>query len=638
VDVSLPHLDRPFDYLVSAEQSEMCVPGCRVRVRFAGQVVDGFVLERVEASEHGGRLSYLDRVVSSEPVLSAEIARLVRTVATRWAGSFADVVRLAVPPRHAAAEKSDGSLVAPPPARPSSAPLEAYGGGPELVEAVAAGAAPRVVLPVLPGDWPRTLATLAAAAVAAGRGCVVVVPDHRDVERLSGALAECVGPHGFVALTADLGPAERYRRFLRISRGEVRCVVGTRAAVWAPVRDLGLVVVWDDGDDLHAEPRAPYCHVRDVALVRAHAGEAGIVIAGFAVTAESAVLVSSGWAGVCEPTAAARAGALPALRAAGDDQDLAGDPQARAARLPTLAWRTARQALADGAPVLVQVPRRGYHVSLQCDACRSPARCAACSGPLARPATEGVAACRWCGSVAAELRCRACGGRSFRAGVVGAARTAEELARAFPGVGVRTSGGDHVVAAVPDRPVLVVATPGAEPIADNGYGAALLLDGWALLARADLRASEEALRRWLGAAALVRPGSQGGRVVVVAPGELRPVQALLRWRPVWHASRELEDRTALHLPPAARVAALTGPPEAVADLLTLADLPAAAEVLGPVPMPVRAGDDAAERMLVRVPRRHGPALAESLRAAAAIRSARKSEGAVRIEIDPAVLV
>src|SRR5262249_16711241 len=63
VDVSLPHLDRPFDYLVPAKLSESAQPGVRVRVRFAGQLVDGFVLERIERSEHGGRLANLERVV-----------------------------------------------------------------------------------------------------------------------------------------------------------------------------------------------------------------------------------------------------------------------------------------------------------------------------------------------------------------------------------------------------------------------------------------------------------------------------------------------------------------------------------------------------------------------------------------------
>ena len=75
------------------------------------------------------------------------------------------------------------------------------------------------------------------------------------------------------------------------------------------------------------------------------------------------------------------------------------------------------------------------------------------------------------------------------------------------------------------EPALVVATPGAEPVAEGGYAAALLLDGWALLDRADLRASEETLRRWLAAAALVRPGGEGGRVVVMADSGHRAVQA-----------------------------------------------------------------------------------------------------------------
>jgi primosomal protein N' (replication factor Y) len=226
----------------------------------------------------------------------------------------------------------------------------------------------------------------------------------------------------------------------------------------------------------------------------------------------------------------------------------------------------------------------------------------------------------------------------MRAVVVGARRTAEELGRAFPGARVRTSGGDAVLADVGAGATVVVATPGAEPAAAGGYGAALLLDGWALLGRPDLRSGEEALRRWLNAAALVRPAADGGRVVVVAPGELRPVQALLRWQPRWHADRERADRAAVHLPPAARVAGLTGTAAALRELLALAQLPPGAEVLGPVEAPARAGATAGvERMLVRVPRAVGRELADALKQAAAVRSARKAPDPVRIELDPAQL-
>ncbi|NUS51107.1 MAG: primosome assembly protein PriA, partial [Nocardioidaceae bacterium] len=105
VDVPLAHLDRPFDYLVPAKMHEQVVPGARVKVRFAGQDVDGFVLERVERSDHEGRLAPLRRAVSAEPVLSAAVARLSGLVAARYAGTRSDVLRLAVPARHATTEK-----------------------------------------------------------------------------------------------------------------------------------------------------------------------------------------------------------------------------------------------------------------------------------------------------------------------------------------------------------------------------------------------------------------------------------------------------------------------------------------------------------------------------------------------------
>src|SRR5699024_11464890 len=65
VDVSLAHLDRTFDYRVPEQLDTAAVPGVRVRVRFAGQLVDGFLLERAASSEHQGRIAFLERVTSS---------------------------------------------------------------------------------------------------------------------------------------------------------------------------------------------------------------------------------------------------------------------------------------------------------------------------------------------------------------------------------------------------------------------------------------------------------------------------------------------------------------------------------------------------------------------------------------------
>ena len=85
------------------------------------------------------------------------------------------------------------------------------------------------------------------------------------------------------------------------------------------------------------------------------------------------------------------------------------------------------------------------------------------------------------------------------------------------------------------------------------------------------------------------------------------------------------------------MAALTGAPDAIGELLELTELPRGAEVLGPVLVDVRPGEPPAERVLVRVPRRDGAVLARALHAAAAVRSARKAAAAVRIELDPVVI-
>jgi primosomal protein N' (replication factor Y) len=488
----------------------------------------------------------------------------------------------------------------------------------------------------LPGEpWPARIAEAAAATRRSGRGVLVVVADARDLDRVDAALAVALTEDDnrstHVALSAALGPEERYVRFLRALRGEVSVVAGTRAAAFAPVRDLGLVVMWDDGDDLYAEPRAPYPHAREVLLTRAHLAGAGVLIGGFGRTAEAQQLVESGWAKEIVAGRETVRSRAPHVSAIADD---GRDPQATTARMPTIAWRAAREALAAGTPVLVQVPRRGYLPAVACAACRAPARCVHCHGPLSLGSSTGPATCRWCARAAAGWACVQCGGRALRSAVVGARRTAEELGRVFPDVPVRTSGRDGVLATVPAEPSLVVATPGAEPVVagaarDDGYGAVLLLDTWALLTRADLRAGEETLRRWLAAAALARPAERGGRVIVVADGGLAPVQALVRFDPAWLAARDLAERRELGFPPAARIASLSGTPAAVAELLTVARLPDAAEVLGPVP-----AADGEERYLVRVPRGDGRRLADALHAAVGVRSARKSPDAVRIQIDP----
>ncbi|WP_294641689.1 primosomal protein N' [uncultured Rothia sp.] len=624
VDSTLPQVDRTFDYRVPAELSEDAVPGARVRVLFNGHELTGYIEERAATTDWTRTsLLPLKSVLSRVPAVAPEIFALAEALADRYASTVANVLRLAVPPRIAALDKKYAPLLPgyesaylgdsapesehvesehaalghadPEPSAASAASTHAdpyawlatpgapapfvldppalnldasdaasvfsdYENGAEFIEDVAAGAATRAVMTVLPGHlehtWADVLATALAAAATSGRGAIAVVPTAKNLDLLEAALAERLPADSFVRLSSDSTPHTRYHGFVKARLGRVPVVIGTRAAAYAPVANLGLVVCWDDGDSSLVEQRAPYCHARDVLLLRASAENTAALFAGFSMSSEAARLVRTRWASHVRAPRALVRDYSPRIFSTGSEFELARDPLAAMARIPHLAFEHARRALARG-PVLVQVARSGYIPSFSCERCRMPARCGECSGPLSVASGSSVPSCSWCGHLAQQWRCSECGFTHWRYSAAGVTRTAEELGRAFPNVPVISSAGDHVRASVGPEPALVVATPGAEPVAFGGYAAALLLDADKMLRFDSLRAPEAALRRWLNAAALVRPAALEGTVVTTASPS--PVeQALVRWDPAWFAREELEERAQTGLPPAVRTAAVTG--------------------------------------------------------------------------------
>src|SRR5690606_37876736 len=219
----------------------------------------------------------------------------------------------------------------------------------------------------------------------------------------------------------------------------------------------------------------PYPQARDVLALRASREQTAVLFASHARTAEVADLVRRDWLRDLTLPRERFRRLAPAVRiAADDDRALDRDPAARAARLPREVFSVMRAGLAQG-PVLVQVPRAGYLASLVCQTCREPVRCPQCSGPAR--ADHGRVSCSWGGHPINNWRCGECGGTRWRAPVVGAIRTAEELGKAFPLIPIRRSSGDRILTEVADEPSLVVATPGAEPqVSGVGYAAAILLD------------------------------------------------------------------------------------------------------------------------------------------------------------------
>lgn len=631
VDSPLPQLDRLFDYGIPAELADSAVLGARVRVplRSAGRIADGFIVEVAQSGEYGGVLSDVESVVSAIPVLTPEVWALARKAADRAAGSATDIVRLAVPKRQVRVEKAHLANAAALSGQRSDAQrsdaqrsdsqrieapsIEGYGES-TIERSIAANE--RLAVQAIPlvrklangswvGGWAVLMARAAASVIAGGRSAILAVPDYRDQEQLEAALRDVLPPERIIRLDARQSNPDRYRAFLDCLTDTPLAIVGNRSVVYAPSKHLGLIVVWDDGDPLHNEPLTPYVHTRDAALLRQEQQSCSIMFLGHARSTEVERLVEIGWLRSVSPQPLVLPKVLPTVNQAG------GERLAVQARIPSSAWQVARNALESG-PVLVQVARPGYAPRIACADCRQTARCRRCEGPLQQRSGNTMPACAWCGSIASNWKCSNCDGSKLRPVGHGATRTAEDLGRAFPGVRIIIADGERQILSVAAEPALVIATRGAEPVAEGGYRAILLLDGEQMVARESLRVGEDCLRWWSNAVALAAGGAT--TVLVGVGGAL--ASALVTWRQADYAKAELADRRRLRFPPAVRVATLTGTADAVALAVASADVDPV-DVLGPVELAAAenpSGVPGAVRTILRFDYAKGVDIAAQLRA------------------------
>lgn len=265
LDVQATHLGQTFDYLVEERWSQAARPGVMVRVRFGGRLLNGVIWKRAAASATPrSALRFLERVISPHVLVSESMRDDITRIADAYGGTRANILRLAVPPRVA---RIDGeqqlaarSLWV---GRPRFSHISdelmqrcfdtiqaSYDGAAMLRSSLEGSSFAALVMDARPGAraWARDAAWMIAAAMRQNRAAVVVLPGIRQCEDLAVALeglglsrfapggAEHGGYSGdFVVLAAGLPPAERYRAYLAAATGQVGCVIGLRAAMYAPV-------------------------------------------------------------------------------------------------------------------------------------------------------------------------------------------------------------------------------------------------------------------------------------------------------------------------------------------------------------------------------------------------------------------
>ena len=631
VDVDLAHMDRPLDYLVPDELVDQATVGSLVRVRFSGNRVDGWIIERTrrEVSDGVGRL---EAVVSATPVLTPSLYEAARRVASRFLATTSQVLSLALPPRHARAEKD--VLASAPGAWPLVDSPEvgqgwrAYSAGQALLSRLAAGESPRAIVTSLQPHLRLCLSEAVAATVSSGRSVMVITATGEQATRVAHDLEQDLAVPAVIS-GGEVSAEERYRIHVAASLGRVPVVVGTRSAAWVPCASLGLIIILDDGDDRLRERRFPRCDALDVAVQRCAVEGAGLLVLSASRSVKAQALVRYGWAVSVDPTVHALREATPRVHLHGQveaQREGAGGHM----RIPQAALRMIRQGLRDG-PVLIQVASAGYWPTVVCRRCEEHARCPRCFGPLTMGADEALS-CAWCGREPSSWRCPHCSGRELRGARVGSSRTAEEIARTLPEASVLESSAAHRISrTLPSRPTVIVATAGAEPHVEDGYACAIVLDAAALAGRAELWAPEEAARRWLRALSLVRPG-RPGLVVGTIPEALG--QMLVRWSPTDYAERLLDEREALGFFPACTMVALDGPAAQVRQVADQVVREGGAQLVGTVAVPAtREGEESQVRTLVRAPLPDSAQMLASLADIRRSRSARKAP-LVKMSVNP----
>ena len=579
IDSPLPQLDRLFDYEIPSQLVEDVAVGVRVRVRFGRSktLLDAFVVEIVERSDFEGKLSTLDELVSSVPVLDPKIFALIRAVADRQAATASDVLRLAVPDRSVGVEKKW---------------LTTAKALKHTHTSAAAIRSTAIVSPVTTSDgptWVLEVVAIAKRQLALGLSTIIVVPDFRDQNAVITGLEQMKAQ--VVNLSSSSVKSKRYENFLRCLSEETTVVVGSRSAIYAPVRNLGQIIVWDDGDQSHQEPTSPYSHTREVALIRQNLEQCNLTFLGHCRSSEIQRLIALKY--IEDVTVD-----FPLPKIANSDSDI---------RVDSLAWRAIREGLTSGA-VLVQVANRGHSSSAYCSECELRAECRGCHGPLWIDERNQVR-CRWCNAVNLDHKCSSCNSQRLKHGLAGSARTVEEFGRAFPGIQIIEANGDAKPEVLKSGKFLVISTPGSEPRVEGGYSAVIILDAKRSLNRDTLRATEDSVRQWSNAVALSNPKAKN---VLIGVGGVLATKFSL-WNQAEIAQNELKTRQELLFPPSIRLASVGTTKPLIAEVVESLSLVPGIELLGPVPITSK-GIESEWRVLIKYQYAEGVALANTLKA------------------------
>ena len=532
---ALPQLDKEFDYLVPDELSKQISVGYLVQVPFGTSTKEktGVVCSIAEETTPREKLLSIKSLASITSVFSAEQLALCKAVAARQAGTIGELLSTAIPKRYIRVEKN--FIVSEHELPDLTALLE----GNNLVNHVKVHDR-TYFMPELLGNlskdsgWAKDFALAGYSQYLEGRSSLVILPDFAELARFEQALTELGIQHiSYRHASSDTG-SQRHLNHLFASK-TVAINYGLRSACFAPAKNLGLIMLWDDGDESHIEQSAPYWHSREVLLQRSELEQAKMILASHAPTTEVIRLIEIGH--------------LVPLISVGDL------PKASVTeindRLDAASFALISNSLKAGNSVLIQIATAGWASSLVCVSCKELRVCPVCTSSIWID-PSGKLRCRACKANLDLPACK-CGKSSTRPTVLGASAVAQQMQRSFPDATVMRSNGENRLTKVTGQSILVVATPGTEPEIEGGYSVILIADASRMIGAPRLRAAEQSIGRWANAISLASKSS-----VVVFVGIREGLADRMRSLDFLGAIRDdYADRAELALPPQTRIASVT---------------------------------------------------------------------------------
>jgi len=528
VDTAIPTITEPFSYLIPEKLSSQICIGSRVQVPFKDKHLEGIVIDRTALTSDSRELKSIYKLLGEYPVASAETLELISLTAGYWGGSPYDVIRSAIPPRVASAEKS--LSIAARPSSPKSIAVATFHLLPPKFDPISA------------------LCSLVLSRKSSGVK-LIIVPTARDLLRLAASLAE--QDIDFTSLDSNLPRSDRYRNFLSVSLGAASVVIGMRGAIFAPIPGLSEIYLHQENSEHYYERRSPYWNTREVAWIRSKLSNLELHFTGYVPSLDVAIDIDRK-----EISYQATREKISVVAQASSNGEL----------IPSKIYQQVRKAIATG-PVLFLVPAKGYATAISCAKCRNIAICE-CGGKLSKSSAKSEPTCVLCSKRYQNWKCGWCGEARVFLTSRGIERFAEEIGRSFPNQVVIQSTASDPRDSVSSDPALVISTPGVEPIAESGYAAVIMLQVDRFLSSSASNGIERAYSNFFAAGALI---SDSGVIALVSDDGSPITSALTTWNPATISKREIEQRISLQLPP------ITGAVLILADSAELVRLKSALE-------------------------------------------------------------